>query len=285
VNVHKPTGLTSHDVVERVRKASGFRRVGHAGTLDPLAEGVLLVCFGQGTRVTRYLTEGRKVYRASIHLGVATDTGDAEGQILSNVDIGEMPLERIEEALASFRGSILQVPPLFSALKRKGVPLYRLARRGVKAELPPRPVEIYRLEVIDWTSPVLSLEVECSPGTYLRALARDLGERLGCGGHISSLVRLASGHFTLEGAVSPKEVEERFASGRWGEITHPIDEALLRFEALLVDEEGAQMIRRGQGVAGEPLNGPLARAYSPEGKFLALLAFREGQWWPIKVFV
>ncbi len=284
LNIDKPQGLTSHDVIVKVRQASGIRRVGHAGTLDPMATGVLLVCFGQGTRVSEYLMESPKAYRAQVRLGIATDTGDAEGRVISRSDPRGIALQEIERALASFQGRIQQVPPIYSALKKKGVPLYRLARQGVAVEPAPREVEIFGLEVLDWTPPFLEIEVTCSPGTYMRALARDLGEKVGCGAHLSILARLRCGRFTLEEAVTLQEVEEAFHGGFWGLVTHPIDEAFLQFEAAVLDREEEKKVRHGQSIPGEPAKTPFLRAYSISGEFVALLAFEEGLWRPKKVF-
>ena len=284
LNIDKPQGFTSHDLVVRVRQASGARRVGHAGTLDPMATGVLLVCFGQGTRVTEYLMESPKAYRAQVTLGITTETGDAEGKVVSRSDPSGIALQEIEHALASFQGRIQQVPPIYSALKKEGVPLYRLARQGVPVEPTSREVEILGLEVLDWAPPFLEIEVICSPGTYIRALARDLGEKLGCGAHLSSLTRLRCGRFTLEEAATLQEVEEAFHGGFWGLLTHPIDEALLQFEAFVLDREKEKRVRHGQSIPGEPANTPFLRAYSNAGEFVALLAFQEGLWRPKKVF-
>jgi tRNA pseudouridine55 synthase len=284
LNIDKPQGFTSHDLVVRVRQASGIRRVGHAGTLDPMATGVLLVCFGQGTRVSQYLMESPKAYRAQVRLGITTDTGDAEGRVISRSDPRGITLQEIERALASFQGRIQQVPPIYSALKKKGVPLYRLARQGVPVEPAPRGVEIFGLEILDWTLPFLEIEVTCSPGTYMRALARDLGEKVGCGAHLSSLTRLRCGRFTLEEAVALQEVEEAFHGGFWGLLTHPIDEALLQFEAVILDKEKEKRVRHGQSIPGEPAKTPFLRVYSISGEFIALLAFEEGLWRPKKVF-
>jgi len=175
LNVNKPTGMTSHDVVDRVRRMTGQRRVGHTGTLDPLATGVLVVCLGQATRVAEYLMAD-KVYRAQLCLGVSTDTHDAKGEVIATaeVDVREEEGWRIRKALASFVGSIQQVPPMYSALKRQGVPLYKLARQGITVEREPRPVQIHDIELLAWTPPLLVIRVDCSPGTYIRALARDL---------------------------------------------------------------------------------------------------------------
>jgi tRNA pseudouridine55 synthase len=284
LNIDKPGGMTSHDVVAQVRRISGQRRVGHAGTLDPAATGVLVVCLGQATRVAEYLMASDKIYLAQICLGVSTDTHDAEGEVTATaeVDVGE---EEVRQALASFVGSIQQVPPMYSALKREGVPLYKLARQGLIVEREPRSVEIHDIELLDWNPPLLTIRVKCSPGTYVRALARDLGQKLGCGAHLQSLTRLASGHFTLEEAVSLDELAEAFAEGNWQRFSHPLDEALLDFEPVVVDAETEKRIRHGQQVEGPDSPG-LRRAYSRTGELIAILRYdpQTGLWQPKKVF-
>lgn len=308
LNIDKPAGMTSHDVVAHVRHLSGTKRVGHAGTLDPLATGVLVVCLGQATRVAEYLMASDKVYRAQIRLGVSTDTHDAEGEVTATTEV-DVREKEVREALASFIGSIQQVPPMYSALKHKGIPLYRLARQGITVEREPRSVEIHNIELLDyfdkaqykWTPPLLrqaqykllTIRVECSPGTYIRALARDLGQKLGCGAHLQSLTRLASGHFTLEKAVSLDELAEAFAyfggaqykQGNWQELVHPLDEALLDFELMVVDAQTEKRIRHGQQVQGPDTSG-LRRAYSKKGELIAILRRdpQTGLWQPKKVF-
>lgn len=283
LNLNKPRGLTSHDVVDRVRAIARQREVGHAGTLDPMATGVLLICLGRATRLAEFLINSPKQYRARVRLGITTDTDDAEGRILTERPV-DVDRAAVEAALAAFRGPILQVPPTYSALKRDGQPLHRLARRGVTVEREARPVEIYQLELTDWAPPELTLEVLCSPGTYIRALARDLGERLGCGAHLSGLVRLASGDFRLEDAVELEEVTtERLPS-----LLLPPDMALQRYPALHLSESEARRVRHGGNVPGPPptSDGPfLARAYGPDGAFLAVLEYRadRGEWHPRKV--
>jgi tRNA pseudouridine55 synthase len=261
--------------------------VGHAGTLDPLATGVLLVCLGQATRVSEYLMRGRKVYRAAVHLGLSTDTYDADGQVTARTPEVNVTLSQLEEALSAFVGRIEQIPPMYSALKHRGTPLYKLARQGKTVERKPRPVEIYDVKLLDWSSPVLTIEVVCSPGTYLRSLAHDLGQRLGCGAHLSSLTRLASGHFTLDKAIRLDALSEAFATGRWVELIHPLDEALLDFEAITFGSQAERQIRFGQQVQGPPpSSSSLCRAYSTEGKLIALLQYdaQTGLWQPKKVF-
>jgi len=291
LNVDKPPGMTSHDVVDIVRRISGQRQVGHAGTLDPMATGVLLVCLGKATRVTEYLMAGTKRYRATVVLGMVTDTYDAEGEILSSGGRTDLTRQEIEAALAGFAGRIEQVPPMYSAIKRDGQPLHRLARQGKTVERDPRPVEIDEIALLDWTAPSLVFEVGCSPGTYIRSLAHDLGQRLGSGAYLASLVRLRSGSFTLEEATSLARLEEAFQHGQEAEYLLPMDEALLEWPSMIVDADCARRIVQGQAVTGEPPAAgeggvPLSRAYSLDGDFLAIMAYdaTAGQWRPKKVF-
>jgi tRNA pseudouridine55 synthase len=291
LNVDKPPGITSHDVVDAVRRISGQRQVGHAGTLDPMATGVLLVCLGKATRVTEYLMAGAKRYRATVVLGAVTDTYDAEGEILSNGGRTDFSRQEIEAALAGFAGHIEQVPPMYSALKRDGQPLYRLARQGRTVEREPRAVEIHEITLLDWAAPALVFEVACSSGTYVRSLAHDLGQRLDSGAYLASLVRLSSGRFALEEATSLARLEEAFRYGQEAEYLLPLDEALLDWPAMIVDRDRARRIVQGQAVAGEPPaagggEAPLCRAYSLDGDFLAIMTYHAttGQWRPKKVF-
>lgn len=285
LNLNKPYGLTSHDVVDRIRRLAGQRQVGHAGTLDPLATGVLLVCLGSATRLAEFLMDSPKLYRAHVRLGITTDTYDAEGTVIAERPV-EVGREDVERALECFRGPILQVPPMFSALKKDGRPLYRLARRGETVDRAPRRVEIYRLDLVEWHPPDLTLEVLCSPGTYIRSLAHDLGEALGCGAYLAGLVRLASGEFRLEDAVDL----EGLTRERLAEALLPPDVALRRFPALHLTPAEARAIGYGQdipdrwGLTGQETTGLLARAYGPDGSLLAVLEFSgRGTWHPKKV--
>ena len=291
LNVDKPPDMTSHDVVDEVRRLVGQRKVGHAGTLDPMATGVLLVCLGKATRVAEYLMQGRKRYRATIVLGATTDTYDAEGEITSSGGETDFPRAEIEAALAHLAGRIEQVPPMYSAVKRKGQPLYQLARQGKTVERSPRPVEIDSIDLLDWTPPALSVEVTCSPGTYIRSLAHDLGQRLGSGAYLASLVRLGSGRFTLEDATSLDRLAEAFEHGQEDRYVLALDEAFFDWPAAIVGAEVARQITHGQAVAlGSPnrdlVDGAMARAYGPEGDFLAIMVYDavSALWRPKKVF-
>lgn len=288
LNVDKPLRLTSHDIVRAVRGLSGQRKVGHAGTLDPLATGVLLVCLGQATRVTEYLMASRKTYRAAIHLGVSTTTDDREGEITREAVV-DVTRQGVEAILPRFVGRIAQVPPVYSAIKRGGTPLYKLARRGIAVDPPPRQVKVHTLRILEWAPPVVRVEVQCGPGTYIRALARDLGEALGCGAHLCALRRTQSGQFTVEQAVTLEGLEGAFAEGAQRALLHPLDAALHHLPALHLGIEASRRLAMGQQVqspGGFAETGE-ARVVAPTGRCIAL-AYRDeqsGAWRPRKVFV
>lgn len=289
LNLDKPRGKTSFGVVALVRRLSGERRVGHAGTLDPDATGVLPVCLGQGTRLIEFLAEATKIYRAEIELGIATDTYDATGKVTKCCDSSHLTKEQVETAVSSFIGFTNQTPPMYSAVKQKGVPLYRWARAGVELPRRARRVELSRLEIIDWKPPLFTLEVECSKGTYIRSLAHDLGQKLGCGAHLKSLVRLKSGPFHIKDAVSISRLEEAFRQGSWAELFHPIDVAVLHLPATVVDEEGEKAVINGRpldSIKTTEVSEKICRAYSRDGRLIAILRYDEarGCWKPDKVF-
>jgi tRNA pseudouridine55 synthase len=288
LNFNKAQGWTSHDVVAYVRRQVGQKRVGHAGTLDPLATGVLLVCLGQATRLSEYLMASDKVYLARVHLGVTTDTYDAEGQVSGTSDV-RVDEAALQAALRRFTGEIDQVPPMYSALKQGGQRLYRLARQGVHVERPPRKVRIEAISLRQLSWPELTLEIHCSSGTYIRSLAHDLGQTLGCGAHLSGLVRLASGSFRVEQAVNASEIERAVVEGRLVELLHPLDAALQAMPAVSLDAKTTQRVRYGQSVS-LPLSpgqvAPTCRAYDDTGQLLAVMVYRAGagNWRPEKVF-
>lgn len=286
LNTNKPRGITSHDVVARVRKITRQRKVGHAGTLDPMATGVLLLCLGPATRVAEYLMASDKIYCTRIRLGIATDTYDAEGEIVSQVETDGVTRAQVERELSGLVGSLKQVPPMYSAIKYKGTPLYRLARRGQTVARQPRKVEIRALKLLEWAPPELEIEVHCSKGTYIRSLAHDLGQRLGCGAHVVSLTRIASGHFRIEQAVSLEDLGQAFAEGRATALLQPLDAALQAFPAVTVDQATAIRITFGQQVRlPKAPEARMCRAYAVDSRLLALLRYHaDGLWQPHKVF-
>lgn len=286
LNIHKTGGMTSHDVVARVRHITGQRKVGHAGTLDPMATGVLLLCLGQATRVSEYLMSGDKTYLARICLGISTDTYDADGQVTARaaVNVGR---DQVEQTLSQFVGTLEQVPPMYSAIKREGTPLYKLARRGEVAAREARTVQIKTFTLLRWEPPELEMQVECSKGTYVRSLAHDLGQRLGCGAHLIGLVRTCSGRFRLEQAVTLVELEQAFLRGEGPQLVLPIDVALQGFPSVALDPVAADKVLVGQRVAlRDQPSGDVCRVYDLEGRLLALLRRSDdGLWQPFKVFV
>jgi len=292
--IKKAAGMTSHDVVARVRRLARQKSVGHAGTLDPAATGVLPICLGQATRVAEYLSESGKAYHATIRFGVETDTYDAEGSI-----VGQAPVALAERdivaALPAFLGEQMQRPPAYSAIKRGGQPVYKLARAGEMVEMEPRPVVIYALRVVSWDAPDLALDVECGKGTYIRSLAHDLGARLGPGAHLAALVRTRSGPFTLDQCLTLEALEVALADGGWRERLYAPDEALLERRAAILGERDEARMRNGQPLrftardAGDgwqpPVEGELLRAYSVDGRFLGILRWNAAgaAWQPHKV--
>lgn len=294
LNLNKPFGIASFSVVSTVRRLTGARRVGHAGTLDPAADGVLPICLGQATRLAENLVDAPKAYRARIHLGVATDTYDTEGTVTDRVDPSGVTEEDIRTALPLYTGRIQQLPPMYSALKHQGVPLYRLARAGQTVERAPRTVTIYRLELVEYAPPLLTVELECGRGAYVRTLAHDLGQHLGCGAHLAALTRTKSGPFLLEQSLTLDDFRQAVQEGRWQKFLHAADSALLDWWAAVLGREHAEEIMQGRGIRLMPLRtdrivglppGTPCRAYSTDGRFLAILRYRGEQLWhPAKVF-
>ena len=313
LNINKPSGITSFGVVALVRRLSGERRVGHAGTLDPAATGVLPVCLGQGTRVIEFLVDTTKSYRAEIELGAATDTYDAMGKVTQQEDFTGISRAQLEVALASFRGQIEQVPPIYSALKHQGSPLYELARAGLEVELKSRPVTIHKLDLIDFQTPSVTIEVVCSKGTYIRSIAHDLGQILGCGAHLKNLIRLRCGIFDIKDAVSVSQLEDALRGGNWQQFLYPIDSVLSGLPTVVVSDDEGKNIKNGRcitlesgrmGAVGNNLQPAISdetslqnpdetslqnrcRAYTLDGSFLGVLRFNpeDGQWYPQKVFL
>jgi tRNA pseudouridine55 synthase len=270
--VDKPAGMTSHDVVSRCRRIFSTRRVGHAGTLDPMATGVLVVGVDRATKILGLLTGASKSYSATIRLGQTTTTEDAEGEVLQSVSAAKVTTEDIEAAMAALRGDIMQVPSAVSAIKVDGRRAYRLVREGHTVELEPRPVRIDRFDMVAVRRQErlvdLDVEVDCSSGTYIRALARDLGDALGVGGHLTSLRRTRVGRFDLDQAASLDELAERDASSR---LSCTLDEAcLLMFPRRDLTDEEAEATSHGRPLAAAGIDGVYA-AGGADGRVMALL--------------
>jgi tRNA pseudouridine55 synthase len=287
VIVDKPGGLTSHDVVARIRRLAGTRRVGHAGTLDPMATGVLVVGVEKATRLLGYLTLTQKQYDATIRLGLSSSTDDAEGELTKTASAKDVSPETITKAVAELTGEIQQVPPAVSAIKVDGQRAYKLTRAGAAPELKPRPVTVYEFTVTairpvgDGDLLDLDATVRCSSGTYIRALARDLGDKLGTGGHLTALRRTRVGEYGLDGAKTLDQLAERF------EVMPLAEAAAAAFGRRdLSADEARRLAHGGRLPAGPPGTGTASptAAFAPDGSLVALLAEQDGQARPLAVF-
>lgn len=284
--VDKPVGPTSHQVVNVVRRGTGIRKVGHAGTLDPRASGVLVLCLGAATRLSEYLSTSTKRYHAVIRFGASTQTYDAEGPVTQ--ETGSTPKRKeIEEALTEFEGEISQTPPPYSAIKVRGKRAYQLAREGNPPDLEPRKVTIYDLKFMSYKSPDLAIEIECSAGTYIRSIAHDLGERLSTGAHLAALKRLKAGPFTIEDAIPLPKLEVGFLVDKWEKYVTPAADALPEFPIVEIDAKSLEHIRHGQRIQAKSGSSGMARGISSDGELIAILeAVEDGTLWhPRKVFV
>ncbi len=282
------------DVVRRVKRITDQRqKVGHGGTMDPLARGVLPICFGQATRLMDYVVEGTKRYLMEIKLGVATTSYDAEGQVTQTSDVSGLTQEQVEASLPFFTGVIQQTPPMYSAIKVEGQRLYKLARAGIEVDRKARTVEVYNIRLLDFSSPTLRLDVESGRGVYMRSLAHDLGQALGCGGYVTDLVRLQCGEFRVEEAIKLEQLEQANEADPdgWQQFLHPIDWVLRGMKSICVGRQAEKYLRNGQSVnlgqpAGEVGYMERFRAYTTDGRFLAVLRFDRpaNTWRPAKVF-
>lgn len=286
LNINKPSGWTSHDVVQKVRGILKERRIGHTGTLDPLATGVLVLCVGRATRIAQYLEAQQKEYRAVMKLGVMTDTLDADGRVLETRNYVPPSREEILSVMRSFTGTIMQQPPVYSALKVAGVPSYRLARQGKQVELKPRPVTIGSLELTSYEDPFAGFTVSCSKGLYVRSLCADIGTALGTGAHLVSLARTRSGRFTLDEAVAIDRLGALAAEGNADKALVTLDSALADFPLVEVGASEAQRVSHGNQISwGEAADeGRLVRVHHPGGSLLAVARTGAGKLKPELVF-
>ncbi|QKK03226.1 MAG: tRNA pseudouridine(55) synthase TruB [Pseudomonadota bacterium] len=269
VLLDKPVGITSNAALSRLKRKLSLRKAGHTGTLDPMASGLLVACLGQATRVAAYLLDADKTYQASVHLGLVTDSEDAEGEIIGRHEVPALDRAAVEAELAQFSGRIEQVPPMHSALKHQGRRLYELARAGQQVERPARRVVIHEIELTDFQPPVLSLHVRCSKGTYIRALARDIGEVLGCGAHLSALRRVASEPFHVADAVSLEALDRMPAEAVQARVL-PADRALPHLPAIELSVEPARRVLQGQKLSDlDTAQKGLVRLYAA-GQFLGI---------------
>ncbi|MBC7500459.1 MAG: tRNA pseudouridine(55) synthase TruB [Herminiimonas sp.] len=243
----KSAGHSSNDVLIKAKRLLNAEKAGHTGTLDPFATGLLPLCFGEATKFAQDLLESDKTYETVVHLGIATTTGDTEGDVVATRDV-DVTLAQIESVLAQFRGDILQVPPMYSALKRDGKPLYEYARAGITLEREARPVTIHLLELIEFDTPYLRLRVKCSKGTYIRVLGEDIGNSLGCGAHLQALRRTQVGALIIDGAVTLDALADIADADRQAQLA-PVDALLSSFPAVMLSDELARRFLHGQRIS------------------------------------
>ncbi len=287
LNVYKPIGITSHDAVAHIRRyyraMAESRKVGHAGTLDPLADGVLVICLGPATRLSQYVMRSRKVYRAEVTLGKTTTTYDAEGDILLEHDASAIVENDIRRALRQFVGELEQLPPLYSAVKYGGKRLYEYARQGRTVDRTPRRVLIDSIELLRWRNPALTLKVTCGPGTYIRSLAHDLGEALGVGAYLSGLTRLASGQFKLEDSIALSSIAQDSA---WARAIISPYEALQGKPRVTLSSDAITHVCNGRFIKlDDALDSEEVFAFDRSRQLIAILEPRDCLWKPRRVFL
>lgn len=288
--IDKPAGWTSHDVVARLRRLIGEKKVGHSGTLDPMATGVLPVGVGDGTRMMEYLSDAGKRYIAEITFGIETDTLDAEGVLSAARDASGLSEADVTMALDRFRGAIEQIPPMHAAIKVDGVKLYELARRGIEIERAARPVTVYEIALLAWSPPVATIDISCSKGFYVRSLARDLGEAVGVGAHLSNLVRVATGPFSLDDAWTLTELaalDRDDFSEQWPSIAVHPDAMVGEAPAITLGGETRRRWINGVGFAASQVTNEIVSVYAETGEWLGTGrgdVFRD-MWVPDKVTI
>lgn len=289
--IRKEKGYTSHDVVAKLRGILHMKKIGHTGTLDPEAEGVLPVALGKATRLVEMLTEKQKTYETVLRLGVVTDTQDMTGEVLSRGDTKDITQEQVVEAVQSFLGEQLQVPPMYSALKVNGKKLYELAREGVTVERTPRPVCFYELKILEMGLPLVRLEVTCSKGTYIRTLCHDIGQKLGCGGAMEELLRTRSGQFTLADSMTLAQVEEAVKEGIISDKILGIEEILKEYPPVYCKQEGDRLLSNGNPLTGELVQTQFkegwVRMYFSNQRFAGIFQWddKRKRYFPVKMFL
>ena len=294
LNVYKEAGYTSHDVVAKLRGILGQKKIGHTGTLDPAATGVLPVCCGKATKICELLTNKDKTYQAVCRLGVITDTQDTTGKILEERTVKNITVEEIYQAVASFEGEIMQTPPMYSALKVNGKKLCDLARNGIEVERKPRPVQIYEIEIVNIELPHVTMRVHCSKGTYIRTLCHDIGLKLGCGGCMESLKRTRVADFSIEQALTLGEIEKKRDAGELEQILYPTDYVFRALEAVTVQKKYGKILYNGNRIAKAffvtpPISDETesVRIYDEEGRFIGIYRYdkRQENYKPVKIFL
>lgn len=287
--IRKEKGYTSHDVVAKLRGILHMKKIGHTGTLDPDATGVLPVALGKGTKLVDLLTDKEKTYEAVLHLGITTDTQDMSGTVLEEKPVN-VTEEEVRQVLESFVGDQLQVPPMYSALKVNGKKLYELAREGKSVERKARPVSFYEITPLEIKLPLVKLRVTCSKGTYIRTLCNDIGEKLGCGGCMEELLRSKVGSYSLDESHSFAEVEAAVADGTIQDMIYPVEQVLSGYPALFADSYGDRLLQNGNPLS-DNLVSPQhkegwVRMYASDGSFTGIFQWDKGKkkYYPVKMF-
>ena len=282
VNIKKEKGFTSHDVVAKLRGIVGQKKIGHTGTLDPDATGVLPVCLGKATKLCDMLTDKNKTYETVMLLGKSTDTQDVSGTVLSEGSIKDIDDDAVKRCIGEFVGEYLQIPPMYSALKVNGKKLYELARQGIEVERKARPVVIYEINVIEMNLPRVRMEVSCSKGTYIRTLCHDIGQKLGCGACMEELVRTRVSCFTLSDSLTLSEIQELRDAERLEEVLVPIEKMFSEYQAVTIKKEFAAFAYNGNWFMPKHIcerieldDGKQVRVYDEEGHFIAIYAFNK----------
>ena len=281
--IDKPQEWTSNDVVSRLRRVFNTRRIGHGGTLDPMATGVLPVFVGRATRGVEFFEHAEKVYETTIRFGLTTDTEDITGNTLTETEVS-LTEEELLAVLPKFRGDIMQTPPMYSAIKVNGQKLYDLARKGREVERQPRPITIHELQLLEFGGNEARLRVRCSKGTYIRTLCKDIGEALGCGGCMAALRRVQAGEYTLEGSIPLRQLLDLSEAGEDVEhLLRPVDTMFTSHQALHLTEKQARLVKNGGAFSASCADGTY-RVYAPDGEFLALCKAEGGRVSTIKSF-
>lgn len=284
--INKPLGKTSHDMVSFMRRVTGIKKIGHTGTLDPMAEGVLPICIGKATKAADMLTADDKGYRAQLVLGMTTDTLDSEGDILSECEV-KCTREEIENVIKSFRGEVEQIPPMFSAIKQNGKKLYELARKGIEVERKPRKITINRIDIleIDTENNTVTIDVDCSKGTYIRTLCEDIGTKLGVGAYMNTLVRTKSGIFNIKDAMSTKEIESLAKQGKLTDSIKSVDSVFGNLDSIYLNEKQTKSVLNGIRMSyNGRAEGECLRVYGYDGEFLCISQICEGKLKMLKSF-
>ena len=287
--IRKEKGFTSHDVVAKLRGILHMKKIGHTGTLDPDAVGVLPVALGKGTKLVNLITDKEKTYEAVLHLGITTDTQDMSGTVLEEKPVNATE-EQVRETIAGFVGEQMQIPPMYSALKINGKKLYELAREGKTVERKARPVCFYQIEVLDIQLPVVQIRVTCSKGTYIRTLCHDIGQKLGCGGCMEQLLRTRVGRFSLEESHTLSEVEQAVSEGTVCKWIYPVENVLAEYPKIQADSYGDRLLQNGnplsENLVDEQHKEGWVRMYASNGNFTGIFQWDEKKkkYYPVKMF-